>query len=107
MLKENRVQAHQPTIHPNQDELIVGKVRSSSCRSHRQPIRPIFGSFIAPLFRAKHFEAFSPSHAPFLAQIPTMPPTFSPSFAGRTSSVCAPSVFLTATFFGHRLINNS
>lgn len=30
MLKENRVQVHQPTLHPNQDELIVGKVRS--CR---------------------------------------------------------------------------
>mmetsp|Transcript_29369 Transcript_29369/g.38642 ORF Transcript_29369/g.38642 Transcript_29369/m.38642 type:complete len:193 (-) Transcript_29369:316-894(-) len=27
MLKENRVQVHEPTIHPNQDELIVGKVR--------------------------------------------------------------------------------
>ncbi|CAM9724716.1 unnamed protein product [Ectocarpus fasciculatus] len=27
MLKENRVQVHQPTLHPNQDELIVGKVR--------------------------------------------------------------------------------
>lgn len=26
MLKENRVQVHQPTLHPNQDELIVGKV---------------------------------------------------------------------------------
>lgn len=28
MLKENRVQVHQPTLHPNQDELIVGKVRA-------------------------------------------------------------------------------
>mmetsp|Transcript_20209 Transcript_20209/g.29866 ORF Transcript_20209/g.29866 Transcript_20209/m.29866 type:complete len:192 (+) Transcript_20209:135-710(+) len=27
MLKENRVQIHQPTLHPNQDELIVGSVR--------------------------------------------------------------------------------
>ena len=27
MLKENRLQVHQPTLHPNQDELIVGKVR--------------------------------------------------------------------------------
>uniref|UniRef100_A0A7S2V1B9 Uncharacterized protein n=1 Tax=Fibrocapsa japonica TaxID=94617 RepID=A0A7S2V1B9_9STRA len=27
MLKENRVQVHEPTLHPNQDELIVGKVR--------------------------------------------------------------------------------
>ncbi|TFJ87300.1 hypothetical protein NSK_001632 [Nannochloropsis salina CCMP1776] len=27
MLKENRVQVHQPTIHPNTDELIIGKIR--------------------------------------------------------------------------------
>lgn len=31
MLKENRVQVHQPTLHPNQDELIVGKVRQPMC----------------------------------------------------------------------------
>ena len=30
MLKENRVQVHQPTLHPNQDELIVGKVRHAN-----------------------------------------------------------------------------
>lgn len=30
MLKENRVQVHQPTLHPNQDELIVGKVRGTN-----------------------------------------------------------------------------
>ena len=27
MLKENRVQIHQPTLHPNQDELIIGSIR--------------------------------------------------------------------------------
>jgi len=27
MLKENRVQIHQPTLHPNQDELIIGNIR--------------------------------------------------------------------------------
>eukprot|EP01033_Poteriospumella_lacustris_P002307 gene2308-1685_t len=27
MLKEGRVAAHAPTIHPNQDELIIGKIR--------------------------------------------------------------------------------
>lgn len=27
MLKENRVQIHQPTFHPNQDELLIGNVR--------------------------------------------------------------------------------
>lgn len=27
MLKENRVQIHQPTFHPNQDELIIGNIR--------------------------------------------------------------------------------
>ena len=27
MLKENRVQVHQPTLHPNTDELIIGKIR--------------------------------------------------------------------------------
>lgn len=27
MLKEGRVSQHQPTLHPNQDELIIGKVR--------------------------------------------------------------------------------
>jgi len=27
MLKESRVQVHQPTIHPNQDELIIGQIR--------------------------------------------------------------------------------
>jgi len=27
MLKENRMQIHQPTLHPNTDELIIGKIR--------------------------------------------------------------------------------
>jgi GTP-binding protein SAR1 len=27
MLKENRVQTHQPTLHPNTDELIIGQIR--------------------------------------------------------------------------------
>lgn len=27
MLKENRVQVHTPTLHPNQDELIMGQIR--------------------------------------------------------------------------------
>lgn len=27
MLKENRVQVHEPTLHPNQDELIVNNIR--------------------------------------------------------------------------------
>nr|QXF29030.1 Sar1 [Vischeria sp. CAUP Q 202] len=27
MLKENRVQVHEPTIHPNTDELVIGKIR--------------------------------------------------------------------------------
>ena len=27
MLKENRLQVHNPTLHPNQDELIIGKIR--------------------------------------------------------------------------------
>jgi len=27
MLKENRVQIHEPTLHPNQDELIIGSIR--------------------------------------------------------------------------------
>jgi GTP-binding protein SAR1 len=27
MLKENRVQIHQPTLHPNQDELMIGNIR--------------------------------------------------------------------------------
>jgi len=27
MLKESRVQVHEPTIHPNQDELIIGQIR--------------------------------------------------------------------------------
>ena len=27
MLKENRMQIHEPTLHPNTDELIIGKIR--------------------------------------------------------------------------------
>lgn len=27
MLRENRLQVHQPTLHPNQDELIMGQIR--------------------------------------------------------------------------------
>ena len=27
MLKENRVQVHVPTLHPNTDELIIGKIK--------------------------------------------------------------------------------
>mmetsp|Transcript_22133 Transcript_22133/g.28869 ORF Transcript_22133/g.28869 Transcript_22133/m.28869 type:complete len:81 (+) Transcript_22133:51-293(+) len=27
MLRENRLQVHEPTLHPNQDELIMGQIR--------------------------------------------------------------------------------
>ena len=38
MLKESRVQVHSPTIHPNQDELIIGNIRFK-VRNPRLPVR--------------------------------------------------------------------